>query len=260
MGIFPEKRKKKLLHLTHDWFTGFYGCWYTLWITHGVYFAIQKNALRSYSDYLLSVSILCQIWAALLFMFVFSGSIQQFPYLYRTAAPLTFLVPPLGYLYVRSVLYNEKKWQAFDFLHLLPFLFFLINYLPFFLSPLEYKLEIVLKTIQDKNYGIEKQLGFLPESVFYLFRPIQATLYLIFQWRLIISYNRINSNQSISDQIRRVTSWLIIFTLAASGFLIAFFIVILLYFTQENLFTSTELTLIPNTILGISHFQYSLIY
>ena len=215
----------------------------------------KKNALRSYSDYLLSVSILCQIWSALLFMFVFSGSIQQFPYLYRTAAPLTFLVPPLGYLYVRSVLYNEKKWQAFDFLHLLPFLFFLINYLPFFLSPLDYKLEIVMKTIQDKNFGIEKQLGFLPESAFYIFRPIQATLYLIFQWRLIISFNRINSNQSITDQIRRVTSWLIIFTLAASGFLVAFFIVILLYFTQENLFTSTELTLIPNTILGISHFS-----
>lgn len=222
----------------------------------------KKNALRSYSDYLLSVSILCQIWAVLLFLFVFSGSIRQFPYLYRTAAPLTFLVPPLGYLYVRSVLYNEKKWQSFDFLHLLPFVFFLINYLPFFLSPLEYKVEIVLKTIQDKNFGIEKQLGFLPESVFYLFRPIQATLYLIFQWQLIISFNRINSNQSISDQIQRVIRWLGIFTLASSGFLFAFFIVIILYFTQENLFTSTELTLIPNIILAISHlivFTYLLI-
>ena len=87
----------------------------------------KKNALRSYSDFVLSISILCQIWAVLLFLFVFSGSIQQFPYLYRTAAPLTFLVPPLGYLYVRSVLYNEKKWQTYDYLHLLPFLYFLIN-------------------------------------------------------------------------------------------------------------------------------------
>ena len=80
----------------------------------------KKNALRSYSDFVLSASILCQIWAVLLFLFVFSGSIQQFPYFYRTAAPLTFLVPPLGYLYVRSVLYNERKWQTTDYLHLLP--------------------------------------------------------------------------------------------------------------------------------------------
>ena len=214
----------------------------------------KKNALRSYSDYVLSVSILCQIWAVSLFLFVFSGSIQQFPYLYRTAAPLTFLVPPLGYLYVRSVLYNEKRWQSLDFLHLLPFLFFIINYLPFFLSPLEYKVEIVTKTIQDKNFGIEKQLGFLPESVFYLFRPIQASLYLIFQWRLIVTFTRDNPDQTIKDQINRVTRWLSIFTWATSGFLIAFFIVLVLYFTQENLFTSTELTLIPNIILAISHF------
>ncbi|MHA8089236.1 helix-turn-helix domain-containing protein [Aquirufa antheringensis] len=214
----------------------------------------KKNALRSYSDYVLSVSILCQIWAVSLFLFVFSGSIQQFPYLYRTAAPLTFLVPPLGYLYVRSVLYNEKRWQSLDFLHLLPFLFFIINYLPFFLSPLEYKVEIVTKTIQDKNFGIEKQLGFLPESVFYLFRPIQSTLYLIFQWRLIVTFTRDNPDQTIKDQINRVTRWLSIFTWATSGFLIAFFIVLVLYFTQENLFTSTELTLIPNIILAISHF------
>ena len=214
----------------------------------------KKNALRSYSDFVLSISILCQIWAVLLFLFVFSGSIQQFPYLYRTAAPLTFLVPPFGYLYVRSVLYNEKKWQAYDYLHLLPFLFFLINYLPFFLSPFEYKLEIVMKTIQDKNFGIEKQLGFLPESVFYLFRPIQATLYLIFQWRLILTFNKNNPNQTITDQIKRVTRWLSIFTIASSGFLAAFFFVLVLYFTQENLFTSTELTLVPNSILAISHF------
>ena len=214
----------------------------------------KKNALRSYSDFLLSASILCEIWAVLLFMFVFSGTIQQFPYLYRTAAPLTFLVPPFGYLYVRSVLYNEKRWQSIDFLHLLPFVFFIINYLPFFLSPYDYKLEIVMKTIQDKNFGIEKQLGFLPESVFYLFRPIQATLYIIFQWRLILTFNRNNPNQTISDQIKRVTRWLSTFTLASSGFLLAFFIVLVLYFTQENLFTSSELTLIPNIILVISHF------
>lgn len=214
----------------------------------------KKNALRSYSDYVLSTSIICQIWTALLFIFVFSGSIQQFPYFYRTAAPLTILVPPLGYIYVRSVLYNEKKWQDYDLLHLLPFLFFLINYLPFFLSPIEHKLEIVTKTIQDKNFGIEKQLGYLPENVFYLFRPLQAILYLIFQWHLILKFNRNNPNQTITGQIKRVTRWLSTFTLASSGILVAFFIVLFLYFTQENLFTSSELTLIPNTILGISQF------
>jgi AraC-like DNA-binding protein len=222
----------------------------------------KKNALRSYSDYVLSISIIGQIYAVLLFLLVFSGSIIHIPHLYRTAAPITFLIPPLSYLYVRSVLYNEKKWQGVDFLHLLPFFFFLINYLPFFLSPLEYKIEIVSKTIADKNFGIVKQLGFLPESIFYLFRPIQSTIYIIFQWRLILSFNRNNPNQFITDQIKRVTRWLSIFTWASTGNLVAFFITIVLYLTQENLFSKDELTLIPNTILAVSHlivFTYLLI-
>jgi AraC-like DNA-binding protein len=214
----------------------------------------KKNALRSYSDYILSISILGQIYAVLLFLLVFSGSILHVPHLYKTAAPITFLVPPLSYLYVRSVLYNEKKWQGIDFLHLLPFLFFLIDYLPFFLSPLDYKIEIVSKTIADKNFGIVKQLGFLPESVFYLFRPIQAAIYVVFQWRLILSFNRNNPNQFITDQIKRVIRWLSIFTWASTGFLVAFFITIVLYFTQDNLFSNAELTLIPNSILGLSYF------
>ncbi len=222
----------------------------------------KKNALRSYSDYILSISILGQIYAVLLFLLVFSGSIIHLPHLYRTAAPITFLIPPLSYLYVRSVLYNEKRWQGVDFLHLLPFLFFLINYFPFFLSPLEYKLEIVSKTIADKNFGIVKQLGFLPESVFYLFRPVQAIIYVVFQWRLILSFNRNNPNQFITDQIKRVTRWLSIFNWASTGNLAAFFITIVLYLTQENLFSKDELTLIPNTILAVSHlvvFTYLLI-
>jgi AraC-like DNA-binding protein len=214
----------------------------------------KKNALRSYSDYVLSISILGQIYAVLLFLLVFSGSILHVPHLYRTAAPITFLVPPLSFLYVRSVLYNEKKWNGIDLLHLLPFLFFFVNYLPFFISPLEYKVEIVSKTIADKNFGIVKQLGFLPESVFYLFRPIQAAIYVVFQWKLILSFNRNNPNQFVTDQIKRVTHWLSIFTWASTGFLMAFFITIVLYFTQDNLFSSDQLTLIPNTIQAVSHF------
>ena len=56
----------------------------------------KKNALRSYSDYVLSISILGQIYAVLLFLLVFSGSIIHLPHLYRTAAPITFLIPPLS--------------------------------------------------------------------------------------------------------------------------------------------------------------------
>ena len=93
----------------------------------------KKNALRSYSDYLLATFIFFQCWTAGAYVLVITGAVLEVPFFYKTAAPINFLIPPLGYLYVRSVLFNERKWTSLDLLHLLPFVIFLVSYLPFFL-------------------------------------------------------------------------------------------------------------------------------
>ena len=224
---------------------------------------IKKNAMRSFSDYILSFFILSQIWTAAIYILIFSGNIIHVPYLYRSAAPITFLIPPLGYLYVRSMLFNEQKFNKIDLLHLLPFIYFTINYLPFYLIPNEYKIEIITKTIQDKNFSIEKQLGLFSENIFFLFRPIQAIFYLIFQWGLIIRFNRDNPNKKIEEQIRLVLQWLKVFTAANSCILIAYFTTIGLYFFMENLFEDNLINIVPNFLLGLSFFiicSYLLIY
>ncbi|MEY4308195.1 MAG: hypothetical protein RL422_398 [Bacteroidota bacterium] len=224
---------------------------------------IKKNAMRSFSDYILSFFILSQIWTAAIYILIFSGNIIHVPYLYRSAAPITFLIPPLGYLYVRSMLFNEQKFNKIDLLHLLPFIYFTINYLPFYLSPNEYKIEIITKIIQDKNFSIEKQLGLFSENIFFLFRPIQAIFYLIFQWGLIIRFNRDNPNKKIEEQIRLVLQWLKVFTAANSCILIAYFTTIGLYFFMENLFEDKLINIVPNFLLGLSFFiicSYLLIY
>lgn len=224
---------------------------------------IKKNAMRSFSDYILSFFILSQIWTAAIYILIFSGNIIHVPFLYRSAAPITFLIPPLGYLYVRSMLFNEHKFNKIDLLHLLPFIYFTINYLPFYLSPNDYKIEIITKTIQDKNFSIQKQVGLFSENIFFLFRPIQAIFYLIFQWGLIIRFNRDNPNKKIEEQIRLVLQWLKVFTTANSCILLAYFSTIGLYFFMENLFEDKLINIVPNFLLGLSFFiicSYLLIY
>lgn len=122
----------------------------------------KKNALRSYSDYLLSGFILFQCWTAGAYVLVITGAILEIPFFFKTAAPINFLIPPLGYLYVRSVLFNEKKWTSQDLLHLLPFTLFLISYLPFFLSPIEFKLEVISEILRDHNSAITRPVGLIP--------------------------------------------------------------------------------------------------
>jgi AraC-like DNA-binding protein len=215
---------------------------------------IRKNALRSFSDYLLTGFILTQCWTILLFSLVYSGSITDYPHLYKTAAPITFLIAPLGYFYVRSVLFNEVAFKKIDFLHALPFLFFTLNYLPFFASSTESKLAILTAIASDKNTVISTQIGLFPESFFYLFRPLQVFIYLFFQWLLILQFKTTFKVKQVEYQIRHVIRWLKVFTLANTLILLGFVLIYALYLSREILFDDPLLSNIPNAILSISFF------
>jgi hypothetical protein len=42
------------------------------------------------------------------------------PYLYKSAAPINFLIPPFAYIYIRSVLRDEQKFKVTDYIHFIP--------------------------------------------------------------------------------------------------------------------------------------------
>lgn len=213
----------------------------------------RKNAHRSYSDYLLSAFIFFQCWAALAYILVFTGTIIEAPFIFKTASPINLLIPPLGYLYVRSVLYNEMRLVLRDLLHFIPFTFFLVIYSPFFLAPSEYKMEIILAVLQDKNVLIERQLGLLPETYFHAVRLGQDVIYLILQWMLILNYNKKNIESTIETQIRQVSRWLKVFTGANTLMFIAYLAVGVLVILKYDIFEE-QVSLLPNTILGASFF------
>ncbi len=223
----------------------------------------KKNALRSYSDYLLSGFILFQCWTAGAYVLVITGAILEIPFFFKTAAPINFLIPPLGYLYVRSVLFNEKKWTSQDLLHLLPFTLFLISYLPFFLSPIEFKLEVISEILRDHNSAITRPVGLIPESIFQLSRALQAIIYLGAQWWLIFTVHKRMKDQAMESQIQVVHRWLKIFTGANTLYWMGFLLVIVLYLIGLNIFEESLLNLLPTVLLGFSFFligAYLLIY
>jgi len=161
------------------------------------------------------------------------------------------------------MLFNEHKFNKIDLLHLFPFLFFSINYLPFYVSPNSVKVQLISKIISDKNFSIQQQQGLFSENLFFLFRPFQAIIYLIFQWGLIHQFKQENANQKIAEQIKLVINWLTIFTSANTCILFALISSIGLYFFSENLFKDNLYNIIPNLLLGLSFFvicSYLLIY
>jgi AraC-like DNA-binding protein len=214
----------------------------------------KKNALRSYSDYLLATFIFFQCWTAGAYVLIVTGAILEVPFFYKTAAPINFLIPPLGYLYVRSVLFNERKWKTLDLLHLLPFALFLVSYLPFFLSPTEFKLEVIAENLRDQNAAVTRPLGFIPESLFHFSRAGQAIFYLIAQWWLIFTFHKRTKDQAMESQILHVVRWLKIFTAANTLNWMGFLLVIVLYLLGLNIFEESLLNLLPTVLLGFSFF------
>ncbi len=214
---------------------------------------IRKSAFRSYSDYLLSAFIVFQCWTAFMYIILFSNSIFEFPGFFKTAAPINFLIPPLGYLYVRSILYNERGLSGRDLFHFLPFLIFLLSYLPFYLAPMEFKLEVIQELLIDKNKLLTRKLGWISESAFHVLRLTQDFIYLLLQWILILKYDKQNLEKSIETQVYHVLRWLKVFTGGNTVILLSFLAVVTLYLLQFNIFEQ-QVSLLPASVLGASFF------
>lgn len=218
---------------------------------------IKENALKSYADYLLSAYFFFQIWCSTIYLLLFSGWIVYVPHLYKTAAPINFLLPPLSYIYVRVVLFNEKKFNYKDLFHFAPFLLFLLNYIPFYILPIEQKRSIVEAASNNFAHTYQYNAGFIPEYVSAIFRPIQILVYVIFQWILIIKYKRTNKSIQVQKQILDVLKWLKIFTWATTLFFLSFLILVILAFTSANLESFSVYNIVPDIVISLSFFVIS---
>lgn len=163
--------------------------------------------LQSFSDKILATLFLSYSYCVIVFLLISSGWIVHAPFLYKTSAPINYLVPPLAYLYVRSVLYNESKFEKKDFLHLVPFLIIAFNYIPIYFSSYNERLEVVKLVINsyDKNYLIQD--GFFSENI-QILRPIQSLVYLVLQWKILIDFKKKNITTSFKEHTLMILKWL----------------------------------------------------
>ena len=217
----------------------------------------NKKETKSYADYLLAILFGLYIYCTLLYLLIYSGFINSVPFLYKTGAPLNFILPPLAYLYIRSVLYNEKKFSKWDIVHYIPFILFLINYLPFYLIPINEKAEIVNAVVLDQSLIYKNNAGVLPEYILFELRFFQTIIYLVFNWRLIKKYKKYNINKQVQDQIASVIKWLTFFNWTGVVNLVGSILLILLMLVFNGSFIVASLNLIPGLIIALSFFTIS---
>ena len=218
----------------------------------------KQNALRAYADYLLSAYFVFISFNAAIYLLIYYGLIVNVPHLYKTAAPINFIIPPLAYLYVRAVLYNEKRIAIIDIWHFLPFRLFFINHLPFYLIPIAEKKTIVQAVTDNLDLTYQYQAGLLPESYTFVIRLIQSFIYLIFQWKLIVKFKKQNEIFEIEHQIKMVLKWLKIFTWVTTVYFLAFIFLSLFVILNISVFNNWgAINFIPGALLSSSFFVMS---
>ena len=219
---------------------------------------LKRDAVKAYADYLLAIGIVFFSWSAVIYLLLHYNLIKEVPFLFKTAAPLAFAIPPLSYLYTRAVLYNEKQFQVKDLLHCLPFLIVLVNYLPFYFMPIEDKRKIIQLIINNLDQSFTYQAGIIPEKIINICRILILIVYTIAQWSLIVKYKKHFKVVQVENQIHDILQWLKIYAWSCTANVIAIFIIVMFYLTNSSLFYSLGfINLLPLIIYSISFFIIS---
>lgn len=236
---------------------------------------VRIKEYDSFSDKILAFLFICYAYCTAAYLLINSGWLIYLPFTYKTAQPINYLIPPLAFLYVRSVLNNEKEFRKLDIIHFIPFILITFNYVPFYFLNYTDKIAIVRKVVNDSTYTFTSQDGFFPEII-QLLRPLQTLIYILLQWRLLVLFRRNYKLLLEEAHTGSILSWLRTFTLSITFTIVSFLIFVIAVFYGLNdkahtdsiiyyssipvalslLYLSSYLVLNPSVLIGIPYINY----
>ncbi|MDC8001185.1 hypothetical protein POV26_09055 [Aequorivita todarodis] len=86
----------------------------------------------------------------------------RFPHLFRATFPLHYAIPPIFYLYVRSALFNEKRFRRFDWVLFVPACLHLLEFMPYYMLGANEKIEMLKNLYKDPAKLADHSQGLLP--------------------------------------------------------------------------------------------------
>ena len=143
----------------------------------------------------------------LMLLFVMTGWMIYFPFLYKIFMPLSFIAPVLLYWYVRGSLNKTYKVNRFKLIHLFPALIVFVHYAPFMLRPIAEKQRVVREVINNNDNIVNYSYGWIfTESEIFISRTVQAIVYLVLSWMALRRFQM--QNEVANNRSRLVTKWL----------------------------------------------------
>jgi hypothetical protein len=143
------------------------------------------------------------LYLGLFFLVISLYGINQYVLLYSKSVVLValivtnisfafYLIGPLLYWYIRSILTDNSRLKRTDLLHLVPMVVYLAAALPYMLSPFAHKLEIAKEIINDlgflSNFNFTVLSAVFSNTAVYLSRPLLALGYTLWAIGIFLRY------------------------------------------------------------------------
>ena len=207
---------------------------------------------QQFSGRILGFSMLFFSLGACIYLLIHSGWILQVPFMFKTAAPVNFLIPPFAYIYIRSVLKDEQKFTAKDYLHFIPAFFVFVNYIPVYFMPALQKQELLQNILKDFSLSYLTGNGYIGEKYLFFARMAQSIVYLFFQWKLVVGYKKELLLDKYEGHTNEVMKWLKTFNWLFSSSILGYIILFIIVSSDPSLAKSEQIMLIPGYILAFS--------
>jgi AraC-like DNA-binding protein len=207
---------------------------------------------QQFSGRILGFSMLFFSLGACIYLLIHSGWILQVPFMFKTAAPVNFLIPPFAYIYIRSVLKDEQKFTAKDYLHFIPAFFVFVNYIPVYFMPALQKQELLQNILKDFSLSYLTGNGYIGEKYLFFARMAQSIVYLFFQWKLVVGYKKELLLDKYEGHTNEVMKWLKTFNWLFSSSILGYIILFIIVSSDPSLAKSEQIMLIPGYILSFS--------
>lgn len=190
-----------------------------------------NKGYKSANAYLAGFLFLSSLFVFIQFVFLYSHNLHLIIWFVAGLPSLFYLIGPLAYIYVRSILRDNTRLSRLDYLHFLICILVFIGAIPYIFSNLEQKL-MMARAIESNNWsGVKIRLNaILPPMLNRTLRPIHLLVYAVVIWLTIYKYKaKLFKNSNHSHDFLITKKWLLVF----SGFvpLIAIFYVLIFYNT-----------------------------
>ncbi len=172
------------------------------------------NARNYKSSIYLSIFFLTiSIYGLIQYAVLYSKSVFLVSIVFINIGFLSYLIGPMFYWYIRSVLSDDPSLKKNDILHLLPMLIFFAFSLTQIFSPWSHKVEIATRIVENGNYIVEYNSTVfynIPSFIIFLSRPVLLLSYAVWSLILFHRYFKAKRNSSVLSQQFYMTKWLLV--------------------------------------------------